>query len=360
MIGPTGQGGIYMVMQLYLAHGLANTVRFLPSCTTGSLVGMLTSFARFWLRYTWCLATQPGIRLVHIHASVYGSFIRKSLILLWARCWGRKVLFHMHSSDFNVYVEQAPAWWRWLVRYVLNHADAVLALSQRWQADISSVCDNPNVWTLYNPAVVGNTFSTKPTDDASSVLADAPCQLIFTGRLGARKGVYDLLEAMTQLPAGLVHLHLYGDGDLDAVRAQIAQKQQPTQLESCITLHGWADATTIAEAYRRADLFVLASYHEGLPMSILEAMAHGLPVISTPVGGIPEAVEDGVSGILVPPGNVQALAQAILQLARHGDLRMQYGLAGYERARSVFAIEKILVQLQDYYQRLLDDSKSLV
>jgi glycosyltransferase involved in cell wall biosynthesis len=144
------------------------------------------------------------------------------------------------------------------------------------------------------------------------------------GRLGQRKGTYDLLCAVESLPAHVrsrVHLRLAGDGEVDQVRAQVAARG----LGDTVDVVGWLGPRERDEALRQADIFVLPSYDEGLPMALLEAMAHGLVPITTPVGGIPEAVTDGVHGLLVPPGDPAALARALHRLVENDTLRERLG-----------------------------------
>jgi glycosyltransferase involved in cell wall biosynthesis len=144
------------------------------------------------------------------------------------------------------------------------------------------------------------------------------------GRLGQRKGTYDLLRAVESLPAHVrsrVHLRLAGDGEVDQVRAQVAARG----LGDTVDVVGWLGPRERDEALRQADIFVLPSYDEGLPMALLEAMAHGLVPITTPVGGIPEAVTDGVHGLLVPPGDPAALARALHRLVENDALRERLG-----------------------------------
>jgi len=136
--------------------------------------------------------------------------------------------------------------------------------------------------------------------------------VLMMGRLGERKGTYDLLAAIPQVLARCPHTRfvLAGDGDLERCRALVAA--QPWR--DRVVIPGWTSGDARLRLYREADLFVLPSYNEGLPMGILEAMSFGLPVVSTPVGGIPELVEHGRSGLLVQPGDVPALGDAICDL----------------------------------------------
>jgi glycosyltransferase involved in cell wall biosynthesis len=116
------------------------------------------------------------------------------------------------------------------------------------------------------------------------------------------------------------------------------------------TLHGWLPAGEVAQLCRKADIFVLPSHAEGQAMSLLEAMAHGLAIVTTPVGAHLEAVTDGLEALLVPPGDVEALASALIRLVDNQDLRLRLGRAARMRYAAEFAIEpyaKRLASLQE-------------
>ncbi len=114
----------------------------------------------------------------------------------------------------------------------------------------------------------------------------------------------------------------------------------------------WVSGEVKQQALERADIFVLPSYNEGLPMSILEAMAQGLPVIATRVGGIPEAVMHGQTGLLFDAGDQAALREALLELARLGAGRAAMGQAGYALARQVFSEQAVVPQIKHLYREL--------
>ena len=109
----------------------------------------------------------------------------------------------------------------------------------------------------------------------------------------------------------------------------------------------------LADLYRHAGVFVMPSHYETFGISVIEAMAFGLPVVATHVGGLPEVVEDGVTGILVPPKDSKALAEALLQLLRDPDLSARMGQAGRERVRSEFTVDRIVSQTLDVYKSVV-------
>ena len=168
------------------------------------------------------------------------------------------------------------------------------------------------------------------------------------GRIGKRKGVYDILESVSQLKSGNAKVQLFGDGEVDTVRHLVETKG----LRDKVNVHGWIDGSQKDETFRSANVLLLPSYNEGLPISVLEAMAYGFPVVATDEGGIAEAVEDGVNGYLIQPGEHQRLAECMDRLAESEELRKAMGRSGYELASQKFSLAIIIGQLEALYGEL--------
>jgi glycosyltransferase involved in cell wall biosynthesis len=141
---------------------------------------------------------------------------------------------------------------------------------------------------------------------------------------------------------------LAGDGDVAVFRALAAQ----LGLADRITFPGWVGQGEVSRKLAAADVFVLPSYNENLPMSVLEALAHGVPVITTPVGAIPEAVTDGCEGYLVPPGNQEQLADRLARLIRDGELRRNMATEARKTFVRAFGIHGCSAKFLQIYQRL--------
>jgi glycosyltransferase involved in cell wall biosynthesis len=175
--------------------------------------------------------------------------------------------------------------------------------------------------------------------------------IAFMGRLGQRKGVYDLLEAFRRVSEELpnVQLLLGGDGEIEQVRKEVLR----CGLEDRVQILGWVNGQDKFDVFDQADIYVLPSYNEGLPGSILEAMASSTPIISTPVGGIPEAVNEGVNGYLVDPGDVDSLYSRLLMLCKDSGLRLRMGEASRKLVEEKFDIKEIVNKVIIVYQDIL-------
>ena len=164
------------------------------------------------------------------------------------------------------------------------------------------------------------------------------------GRLDEQKGFAALVEALVELPVASAVIVGHGP-QRQALEARAAALGVSSRLQ----LTGWSDD---ARRYLPTfDVFVLPSLNEGFPLVIVEAMLAGLPVVATAVGSVPEAVEDGKTGFVVPPGDTPALVAAIKRLLEAPDLRRQFGQAGRDRAEREFTAGAMAAR----YEHLYDD-----
>lgn len=164
-----------------------------------------------------------------------------------------------------------------------------------------------------------------------------PARLLFVGRLVYQKGLDILLSALEGLVETPWHLTLVGDGPRrDWLGARAAELGMGGQVE----LRGWQPRAALPEIYRRANLFVYPSRHEGMPNALLEAMASGLPAVATRIAGNEELIVDGETGLLVPPEDPTALRNALRKVLSQSDLRQRMGAAARQRVEANYSWEK--------------------
>jgi len=162
---------------------------------------------------------------------------------------------------------------------------------------------------------------------------DTPVQVVSVGRLAVPKDFSTLVAAMARLPEGRAHLRVFGDGPL---RSELEAQKQALGIDAAVEFAG--EVPDARPHLDDADVFVLASLSEGMPVSVLEAMAAGLPVVASAVDGLEEVVIDGKTGFLTPPGDAAALAARLGQLIDDPSLRNALGKAGRERAEEYFSL----------------------
>jgi glycosyltransferase involved in cell wall biosynthesis len=257
--------------------------------------------------------------VIHLHVSQNGSAFRKSILTAIAVAFRKPVIMHAHGSNFHLFYPELPGPARAFVRWAFMKSSRVLVLSKSWKEFyIEKLGLSPDqVVVLSNPVALPATVQERKSSD--------PVQILYLGQIGERKGSFNLLHAFARLPEEQrrrARLLLAGDGEISEARALIKRLRLS---DSAIALD-WVGPVQRDQLLADSHVFVLPSYNEGLPMALLEAMACQLPVITTPVGGIPEVVTDGQNGMLVTPGDIGGLAGAMQLLIEQEDLRLVLGL----------------------------------
>ena len=305
MVGPSAEvkGGITTVVNDYRTYGLFKRLNVTYYATYDDGTKIDKNIRAFISGLAAILRDFSKYAILHIHSSYGWSFRRLSMVAAVAMLARKRVLMHIHGSMFDVYERRASSLERWWIRYILSRVDRVIVLSDDWAKRISQIAPKARLNVLPN-AVDVNQYSYA----GRRTLGQRPYKVLFLGRLGERKGAYDLLKAAALIPSGLCSFILAGDGEVEKVQEAVRK----LGMEDRFLLPGWVGIDERKRLLREASLFVLPSYHEGLPMAILEAMAAALPVVSTRVGGIPDAVKDGVNGRLIEAGDVRALADALI------------------------------------------------
>lgn len=203
--------------------------------------------------------------------------------------------------------------------------------------------------------VVTDRYGEEPSNGASvSRLDGNELRLLFVGRLAAVKGVPVFFEALTALLESYpkTRVTLIGDG---AERPELEAEASRLGLSHAVEFAGYKSQAEVALALRQTDIFVLPSFAEGVPVVLMEAMASRVPVVATRIAGIPELIEDGESGLLVPPGDAQALTSAIYKIAGSRELRADMGLKGRAKVVDQFNIEHEGAWLAELIQTYQDE-----
>ena len=310
MMCTKAKGGMRSVIEGYRRDGLLDkyNVKLLFTHDEGSV------FYRLWLMLgallTYTLALLNGnVDVAHIHVAMHGSFWRKGLFASLTRFFNKPVILHLHGSEMKLFYQNSGLIKRYLIRQQLSKSDFVLVLSDSWRDFVLGVSPKCRVKVMPNYVPIW--------DDVRDITDSGitPFTFLFLGFLGKRKGIFDLIPAFKKVvDQGVdVRLIVAGNGDLEGSQELAARLEMLDRIEFV----GWVVGNQKKKLLKTCDAFVLPSYNEGLPMSILEAMAHSKPVISTFVGGIPELITDGKQGILVEPGDQTALSEALLTLSKN-------------------------------------------
>ncbi len=307
---------------------------------------------RIWL-YLSCLfqilrLRLRGHRLYHLHMAMKGSFFRKMILVFLLKLSRARVILHLHGSEFDQYHEDTSALVKWLMRHTLRAADVVVVLSRKWQDTVNGIDSRVRSRVIYN-------YVEPLSEDAAPLIVaragenSERVRYVYMGEVGQRKGIYDLLPAFAQLSRvnSNVELIVCGSGEIE----QAMTTARDCGLNGEVTFAGWISGEEKRAMLNSADVLVLPSYHEGLPMAILEAMSLGKCVISSTVGGIPEVISSGQNGLLHGPGDLPTLVE-MLTRAADPDTRKELGRNGRTSYFERFTPSIVVPQIREMYHEL--------
>ncbi len=336
MLGPSlyQQGGMATVENLIVDYRSETVeIQHLSTHEEGSALRRIQVFVMGLLRFCGQLMLNRT-DVVHLHVSERGSVFRVGLLVFLADIFAKPVIMHTHGCEFHIFYEGLSGFAQALVRLIFQNCAYVIALSQSWKQYYTTQCDlDPQkVLVMLNPVQL----PTHLPDRRRS--GQRPLRFVFLGRIGHRKGCFDVIQAVAQLPSAQrqqIEVWLAGDGEVEKAQALIER----LGVQQSIHLLGWIDGKTRDRVLQQADVFLLPSHNEGLPVSMVEAMAWGLPVIVSPVGGIPELVTHQKQGFLVDPGNVDEIAAAMQNLLMHEPRRLAMGKAARQQVNPLDIIQ---------------------
>lgn len=262
--------------------------------------------------------------LIYINIGSNASLYREGIFVIIAKLLRKKVISHFHAGDINNYFPFQSKIGQRFIRQALRSSDSLIAVSDESARELREITDSPNI------TVITNAIDTSVFDGGGSSANDGAVKLLFVGAIGKLKGERDLIRALAILrkskPNIKVSILGYGAESLQDYCDELG-------VSEFIEFLGAVSMQDRIGFFHDADIFILPTFAEAMPMSVIEAMAAGLPVVTTPVGGIPELIEDGETGLLFPPGDVETLAEKIEFLLNDKDARINIGEKARKKAR---------------------------
>ncbi len=278
------------------------------------------------------LLNVPFYDIVHIHTSEPPSALRKVLFMAVSKLLGKKVIVHFHSFSVDTTIKSK---YQWVYRYLFGKADCVLVLSKYWQDELCHTFGFKvdKVKVLYNPCTTEVSDKAYPKKKA----------ILYAGTVNARKGYSDMIKAFAKIADKHRDWSIVfaGNGEIEegkALARLFGIAEQTVFL-------GWVRGEDKDRAFKEASIFCLPSYAEGFPMGVLDAWAYGLPVITTPVGGIPDIAEDGKNCLLFNPGDVDKLAEQMEKMLSSQSLRDDIAKESSKLANGIFSIDEVTKRL---------------
>ena len=266
----------------------------------------------------------------------------------FVKIFRKKVISHFHAFSLDNTIGSE---WRDKYEYLFHNSDIVIVLSEYWRKALVEELglDIKKVKILYNPCPL---VEPRINEDESRINKSVNNkEILYAGTVCHRKGYDDMIRAF----AKVVPLHrdwkivFAGNGEIEQGKVLAAELGIADQT----VFLGWVSGKDKDAAFRDATVFCLPSYAEGFPMGVLDAWAYGLPVITTPVGGIPDIAIEGKNMLLFNPGDIDALASQMERIISNDKLRQSIAAESTHLAHSTFNVQTINRQLGEMYEEVL-------
>lgn len=360
-------GGVSAVVNNYYEAGLDKKIelKYIGTMVDGTKIRKLFQAVKAYIKFLFLL---PWCNVVQVHMSADASFYRKKIFIDTAVLFRKKVVIHQHGGNFHAFyygttspsvgTEQDESSQtkqsklrnakkteqyrhQMQIRETLNKADLFIVLSEEWKEFFTPIVTKIPIQVLHNAIAIPEANKTKYDDH----------NMIFLGRICKDKGIDELLLAFDEVIKSIPDAKLYLAGMYeDESYQEKVEKRAPA-----VEYLGWIDAQT-RQIYLKdiCSVFILPTYYEGQPISLLEAMAQGNAVISTNVGGIPQIVkEEPQNGILIPAKDVEELKKTILALLPDAEKKAQIGQQARIDISEEYAIENNIERLLAMYRLFL-------
>lgn len=285
-----------------------------------------------WLDF---LVRIPFYDILHVHFSLQTTARRKKPFVRLAKFLGKKVIIHLHCGS------QIDAIWNHDYEYLFRTADVSLFLSDNLKRKVEKYTGTGNDYRVcYNPCPV---VYSEPKYTKKQ-------QILFSGTLYEGKGYRDLIRAFAIIAPKYKDWKLVfaGNGEIDEGKKIASECGVSNQVKFL----GWVSGLQKDRVFKESSLLCLPSYAEGFPMAVLDAWSYGLPVVTTPVGGIPDVAIDGVNMLLFDPGDIDVLSKNLDMLINDNVLRNRLEVESSRMASTTFNLNVIVEQLESIYEEL--------
>jgi len=279
----------------------------------------------------------PFYDIVHIHIATTQSARRKAIFFRLAKLLHKKTIFHFHPSNEKFLFEPNN---QKLYAKLFSQADLVLVLSEQWKRWLKQALGlTERIMVLYNPCP-----KVKRREDMREK------SILFAGTIIPRKGYETLIRAFSLIAEKHPTWRISFAGNGEIAKAKALAKEN--QIERQVEFLGWVSGEAKESAFQKASIYCLASDGEGFPMGVLDAWAYGIPCVVTPVGGIPDIVENGRNGLIFPVGDYNKLSCKLEMLINDENLRKDIVANADKYVNNEFNAEKISERLCNIYKSI--------
>lgn len=341
MLGPdrSVHGGISQMVNNYYDSGLDQKVelRYIGTMVEGSKFRKLLQAVWAYIRF--CVHLGQS-RIVHVNMASDASYYRKSVFVRTARLCGKKLIIHQHGGDFETFYGAMPEKKQAKVRRVLNMADVFIVLTPALADFFAGLVDEKKIVVLPNGVAVGP----RPQKTYEKH------RILFLGRLCRQKGIGELMTAVSHLRSEFPDMQVM----LGGIWEDPELRDEVARLSGTVEYLGWIEGERKQRYLDECEIFVLPSYFEGMPVSVLEAMASCCAVVASAVGGIPQMLEDGVDGILIRPKDSASLEEGLRRVLSQPLLGREMGNRARAAVEKDFSLDRSIDRLLGIYRNLSD------
>lgn len=328
------RGGITAVLKLYEQSRMWQQYhcRWIGTHRDG---GMARKFFYLVKGLSQYLVLLPFYDIVHFHLGMRPSAMRKYPFFKLAKLFGKKTVVHLHLGT------QIDEVWNANYQNMFEKSDCGILLSERLKSTVQDHIGNSSkLQVVYNPCPIITDSTTYRKQN----------QILFSGTLYEGKGYLDLINAFAKIAPQHPDwkIVLAGNGEVEQARATALK----LGIEKQVELLGWVSGEAKHRAFFEAKALCLPSYAEGFPMAVLDAWAYGLPVITTPVGGIPDVAVDGENMLLFNPGDIDSLATKLEMIITDEALRNKLAALSVKMAAERFNLNTITAQVAEIYESI--------
>lgn len=283
------------------------------------------------------------------------AFWKEAFFMLLARCFGVKIIAHIHGSMLDTQIRKCNRIQKRMMKVAFGIPHKTIVLSEYWRKVLTE-----EVSPALNVVIIPNSIDSSIANamEWEVIINDKKeCLVLFLGWLCARKGLLDALHAAELVRQRKPEVHFVFAGNLQPGpdKEMIENACRDASSTGNVTFPGLVTGEGKLSLLSRASLFILPSYHENLPVAILEAMSMGLPIVATPIAGVPELLEDGKNGFLIQPGDYMALAERIIQLTEDPKLCHTMAKANIAKIREAYHPCVFEMKMKTLYRDLLQN-----
>lgn len=304
------------------------------------IVGLLVTAWHF-VAFPYAVRTRR-IDIVQVQASDYQQFWEAALYVTMARVLCRPVLMRLGGA-FDLFYAGSSPWMKRCIKRAIELPDMLIVQSEYWREVLARVGRKDGV------IVVNNFILEKAIGQARATANSPPTCLFIAGSEARRKGLDVVLDALRRVQEDGASVRVV----MIAVPPAAAERIKTAGFDGMVEVRGHLSREEVLREMRRSEIFLLPSFGEGFPNSLVEAMAQGMAAIVTPVGSVPEVVGDGDGVLVVPPGDPGALAKAIVQLTVSPESCARMGARNQDIVRARFTSGAVLSTLDGAYRQLL-------